>query len=75
MVECAVALAADEASPQSVQCFLRAARAFGQLLRDHIFKEDRVLFPMVARHLPAEKDAELLAAMQQCCPPGVRPGA
>ena len=75
MVECAAALAPDEASPKPVQCFLRAGRAFGQLLRDHIYKEDRVLFPMVARQLPAEKDAELLAAMQQCCPPGVRPSA
>ncbi len=73
MVECAVALAQGEAAPKLVQSFLRAGRAFGQLLRDHIYKEDRVLFPMVARHLPAEKDAELLAAMQQCCPPGCRP--
>ena len=74
MVECAAALAPDEASPQLVQCFMRAGRAFGQLLRDHIYKEDRVLFPMVARHLPAEKDAELLAAMQQRCSPACRPG-
>lgn len=75
MVECANALAQDQASPKLVQSFLRAGRAFGQLLRDHIYKEDRVLFPMVARHLPAEKDAELLAAMQQCCPPGQCAGA
>jgi len=74
MVECADALALSkaeglavgEAAPNLVQSFLRAARAFGQLLRDHIYKEDRVLFPMVARHLPAEQDAELLAAMQHC---------
>jgi len=64
MVECAAALTAGEAAPNLVQSFLRAGRAFSQLLRDHIYKEDRVLFPMVARHLPAEKDAELLAAMR-----------
>lgn len=75
MVECAHALTQDPASPKLVQSFLRAGRAFGQLLRDHIYKEDRVLFPMVARHLPAEKDAALLAAMQQCCLPGGGPGA
>ena len=66
MVECVDALVQSEAAPNLVQSFLRAARAFGQLLRDHIYKEDRVLFPMVARHLPDEKDAELLAAMQHC---------
>jgi hemerythrin-like domain-containing protein len=66
MVECAAALAQGEAAPKLLQSFLRAGRAFGQLLRDHIYKEDRVLFPMVARYLPSEKDAELLAAMQRC---------
>jgi hemerythrin-like domain-containing protein len=75
MVECADALAQSVAEPKLVQCFLRASRAFGQLLRDHIYKEDRVLFPMVARFLPPEKDAELLAAMQKCCSPSCRPGA
>jgi hemerythrin-like domain-containing protein len=75
MVECAAALAQGEAAPQLVHSFLRAGRAFGQLLRDHVYKEDRVLFPMVARHLPDEKDAELLAAMRQRCTPGCRPGA
>ncbi len=74
MVECAAALAPNDASPELEHCFLRAGRAFGQLLRDHIYKEDRILFPMVARYLPDEKDAELLAAMRQRCTPGCRPG-
>ena len=69
MVAHAAALAGDSASPKLIRNFLHAGRSFGQLLRDHIYKEDRVLFPMVARYLPAEKDAELLAAMSRCCPP------
>ncbi len=69
MVEHASALCVGEVVPKSTRSFLQAGRSFGQLLRDHIYKEDRVLFPMVARYLPAEKDAELLAAMSRCCPP------
>jgi len=48
---------------KTLHAFQRAARALCQLLRDHIYKVDRVLFPMVARQLPPEKDGELLAAM------------
>lgn len=69
MIECSSALCAGKSSPELNRKFLRAGRGFGQLLRDHIYKEDRVLFPMVARYLPAEKDSELLAAMSRCCPP------
>ncbi|HEV8384132.1 MAG TPA: hemerythrin domain-containing protein [Candidatus Acidoferrales bacterium] len=69
MVECAMALCSTDTTPKLSRNFLHAARSFSQLLRDHIYKEDRVLFPMVARYLPAEKDAELLAAMSRCCPP------
>ncbi|MBI3664078.1 MAG: hemerythrin domain-containing protein [Acidobacteria bacterium] len=75
LAQAGAALAPGDAPPKSFQNFLRAGRAFGQLLRDHIYKEDRVLFPMVARYLPAEKDAELLAAMTVCCPPGKCAGA
>lgn len=75
MAQAAAALQASDAPPKLLHNFLRAGRAFGQLLRDHIYKEDRVLFPMVARHLPPEKDAELLAAMRSCCPPGRCAGA
>lgn len=69
MSECAAALCAGENAPKYARSFLHAARGFGQLLRDHIYKEDRILFPMVARFLPPEQDAELLLAMSRCCPP------
>lgn len=75
MVECAAALVQDNASPRLIRNFLHAGRSFVQLLRDHIYKEDRVLFPMVARYLPPEKDAELLAAMLRCAANSSLPAA
>ena len=36
-----------------------------RVLRDHIYKEDRILFPMVTRFLTPERDAELLRRMEQ----------
>lgn len=35
-----------------------------RVLRDHIYKEDRILFPMVTRFLTPERDAELLRLME-----------
>ena len=46
------------------QEFERVARATVQLTRDHIYKEDRVLFPMIARFLTPERDAFLLHEME-----------
>jgi len=36
-----------------------------RVLRDHMYKEDRVLFPMVTRFLTTARDAELLKQMEQ----------
>jgi len=36
-----------------------------QLIRDHGYKEDRVLFPMIGRHLTPELDTKLLARMEE----------
>jgi hemerythrin-like domain-containing protein len=44
--------------------FERVAHATIQVTRDHIYKEDRVLFPMVARFLSTERDEFLLHEMQ-----------
>ncbi|MBI3405498.1 MAG: hemerythrin domain-containing protein [Acidobacteria bacterium] len=53
---------ADDAEAQS------KLRQFGsgmvRVLRDHIYKEDRILFPMVTRFLTPERDAELLRRME-----------
>jgi hemerythrin-like domain-containing protein len=39
--------------------------AMVRIVRDHIYKEDRVLFPMVARFLSVERDTHLLAQMEE----------
>jgi regulator of cell morphogenesis and NO signaling len=47
---------------------LREFQTFGsgavEVLRNHLYKEERVLFPMAARLLTAEQNAELLRRMQ-----------
>lgn len=47
-----------------VQEFEQVARSTIQITRDHIYKEDRVLFPMVMRFLSAERDEYLLREME-----------
>ncbi|MHC4821780.1 MAG: hemerythrin domain-containing protein [Planctomycetota bacterium] len=44
--------------------FCSAARAFNALLREHILKEDEMLFPMAAQML-ADRDAELLESFRE----------
>lgn len=58
------ALAEGQVSPQALQDFERSGRTAAEILRDHMYKEERVLFPMVARYLMPERDAELLQKMQ-----------
>jgi regulator of cell morphogenesis and NO signaling len=54
---------------------LREFQTFGrdavEVLRNHLYKEERVLFPMAARLLTAEQSAELLRKMQalEAAPP------
>ena len=43
-----------------VQCGWKAV----EVLHDHLYKEERVLFPMVARFLTPELDAELVGKME-----------
>ena len=47
-----------------VEEFERVGQAIIQMTRDHIYKEDRILFPMVARFLSDERDAHLLGEME-----------
>ena len=50
--------------PEVVQKFLFFGRTLLQLLRDHAYKEERVLFPMVARFLKPDLDARIDADMR-----------
>ncbi len=45
--------------------FAHAARAYAELLRGHIHKEDRVLFPMADRSLDAGEQEALLGAFER----------
>lgn len=58
-------LAEGEGPPATCEEFQGAGRALLQVFRDHIYKEDRILFPMVARFLSAGRDAELLLEMMR----------
>lgn len=62
LVESAEAVVAgDDARLESA---LAAARGALQLVRNHFYKEERVLFPMVARFLSPARDEALAAAMR-----------
>ena len=50
--------------PEILEGMQHYGDALLQIVRDHIYKEDRVLFPMVARFLSPERDAHLLEHME-----------
>jgi hemerythrin-like domain-containing protein len=59
--------AVDDAAsgePNAARTFADAARDYVSLLRDHIAKEDNILFPMAESVLRDEDRAELLASFQ-----------
>jgi hemerythrin-like domain-containing protein len=49
----------ERALPDDVDAFVEAARAYSRLLRDHIVKEDRCLFPMAGQALSKDDREEL----------------
>lgn len=51
-------------SGHAIEDLKRFGRKGMEVLNDHLYKEERVLFPMVARFLTPERDAELLGRMQ-----------
>jgi hemerythrin-like domain-containing protein len=71
MDEARSATAAGE--PEAPGEFAAAARAYTELLRVHIHKEDRVLFPMAGETL-ADAEEELLAAFARTEAEEVGPG-
>lgn len=52
-------------SPEDARGAADAACRFSELLRAHIHKEDRILYPMAERHLPAEVMATIGAEVQR----------
>lgn len=65
MQQAAKSLAEDKGERPFWKEFQSAGRDTLQILRDAIYKQDRVLFPMVARLLSAEQDAHLLQQMEK----------
>jgi regulator of cell morphogenesis and NO signaling len=57
-------MAQGNTHPEVIQKFLYFGRTLLQLLRDHSYKEERVLFPMVARLLKPEADSRIAADME-----------
>ena len=57
-------MAQGNTRPEVIQKFLFFGRALLQLLRDHSYKEERVLFPMVARLLRPETDTRIASDME-----------
>lgn len=58
------ARARGNAGAEVLDTFLKFGSGLTQIVRDHIYKEDRVLFPMVTRFLSPERDAFLLQKME-----------
>ena len=54
--------------------FIENARAYGDLLRSHIRKEDEILFPMAERCLSIDKREELTALFEKVEEERVGPG-
>jgi hemerythrin-like domain-containing protein len=56
--------AASTGDAEAVQAFAEQARGYAALLRQHIRKEDGVLYPMAERILSREDDARLMEAFE-----------
>lgn len=55
---------ASEGDRDATRTFAEHARAYAELLRQHIRKEDGVLYPMAERMLSAEDDAQLIEGFE-----------
>ncbi len=64
LCEIGKSLRPGESSPETLRDFEQCGWKAVEVLHDHLYKEDRVLFPMVARFLTPELDAELVGKME-----------
>jgi iron-sulfur cluster repair protein YtfE (RIC family) len=48
----------------ALKVFMENVHAISDLMRDHIYKEDRILFPLVTRFLSGVRDAYLVRQME-----------
>ena len=54
----------SETHPQLQQAFQSSVREIIRIIRDQIYKEDRVLFPLIARAISSGQDARLVQQME-----------
>ena len=66
--EISASLQAGKNPPETLKKFDRSGRKTIEILRDHMYKEERVLFPMAARSLTPERDAEMAQKMENLHP-------
>lgn len=64
LCEAGNSLKGGEHSGNAIEDLKRFGRKAVEVFHDHLYKEERVLFPMAARFLTPERDAELLERMQ-----------
>lgn len=57
-------LSVGEEEEQNLKAFTASGRKSIEILRNHLYKEERVLFPMVTRFLTPDRDAELIKKME-----------
>lgn len=55
----------EQCDPSALRGFLKAARAYVSLLREHIQKEDHCLFSMTDQHLSDQEQERLLKAFRE----------
>jgi hemerythrin-like domain-containing protein len=59
---------------KAAKAFSENARGYISLLRQHIQKEDNVLYPMADKHLSPEEDGKLMDAFEQIERERIGPG-
>lgn len=65
LLELGGALSAGSTAPTACRDFESTGRKLIQAFRDHVYKEDHILYPMVSRFLSTERDAHLLEQMEK----------
>ena len=49
-----------DTDPSAREAVIRNARGYASLLRQHILKEDQILFPMADRFIPLERQQQVM---------------
>jgi hemerythrin-like domain-containing protein len=64
LFEIGSSLSENGRAQESLREFQESGRRAAEVLEDHLYKEERVLLPLVARFLTSQRDGELLEKME-----------